>query len=82
MVRCPFEGPPSWFPCRAVLSDGARHSFEKKGFVLVSKEDRSGSPVSLDRALELAIEAGAEDVQEEEEDDEKVTLKVRYRLGV
>ncbi|XP_061444604.1 translational activator of cytochrome c oxidase 1 isoform X3 [Rhineura floridana] len=58
-----------------LLVDGAQHSFEKKGVVAVSREDRSGSPVSLDRALELAIEAGAEDVQEEEDEDEKAMLK-------
>ncbi|XP_061444603.1 translational activator of cytochrome c oxidase 1 isoform X2 [Rhineura floridana] len=60
---------------RGLLVDGAQHSFEKKGVVAVSREDRSGSPVSLDRALELAIEAGAEDVQEEEDEDEKAMLK-------
>nr|XP_060636302.1 translational activator of cytochrome c oxidase 1 [Anolis sagrei ordinatus]XP_060636303.1 translational activator of cytochrome c oxidase 1 [Anolis sagrei ordinatus]XP_060636304.1 translational activator of cytochrome c oxidase 1 [Anolis sagrei ordinatus] len=59
----------------AILADGARHNFEKKGVVSVKQEDRSGNPVSLDRALELAIEAGAEDVQEDEDEDEKTTLK-------
>ncbi|XP_061444605.1 translational activator of cytochrome c oxidase 1 isoform X4 [Rhineura floridana] len=57
-----------------LLTDNTK-SFEKKGVVAVSREDRSGSPVSLDRALELAIEAGAEDVQEEEDEDEKAMLK-------
>uniref|UniRef100_H9GMC5 Translational activator of cytochrome c oxidase I n=1 Tax=Anolis carolinensis TaxID=28377 RepID=H9GMC5_ANOCA len=58
-----------------IFADGARHNFEKKGVVSVKQEDRSGNPVSLDRALELAIEAGAEDVKEEEDEDEKITLK-------
>ncbi|XP_042327656.1 translational activator of cytochrome c oxidase 1 isoform X2 [Sceloporus undulatus] len=58
-----------------MFADGARHSFEKKGVVTVSKEDRSSSPVSLDQALELAIEAGAEDVQEEEDEEGKMILK-------
>ncbi|KAH0626416.1 hypothetical protein JD844_001382 [Phrynosoma platyrhinos] len=64
-----------WPPSLGIHADGARHSFEKKGVVAVSKEDRSGSPVSLDRAVELAIEAGAEDVQEEEDEDGKMMLK-------
>lgn len=50
-----------------MLSDGARHNFEKRGVVLVSAKD-----VSTERALELAIEAGAEDVQETEEDEEQI----------
>ncbi|XP_062993980.1 translational activator of cytochrome c oxidase 1 [Elgaria multicarinata webbii] len=58
-----------------LLAAGARHSFEKKGIVVVSREDRTGSPISLDQALEFAIEAGAEDVQEEEDEDEKTMLK-------
>ncbi|XP_034992981.1 translational activator of cytochrome c oxidase 1 [Zootoca vivipara] len=57
------------------LVDGAQHSFVKKGVVAVSSENRSGSTVTLDQALELAIEAGAEDVQEEEDENEKMLLK-------
>uniref|UniRef100_A0A8D0B3N9 Translational activator of cytochrome c oxidase 1 n=1 Tax=Salvator merianae TaxID=96440 RepID=A0A8D0B3N9_SALMN len=57
-----------------LISRGARHCFEKKGIITVSSKDQSGSPVYLERALELAIEAGAEDVQEQE-DDEKMVLK-------
>ncbi|XP_066484537.1 translational activator of cytochrome c oxidase 1 isoform X2 [Tiliqua scincoides] len=58
-----------------ISCDGARHSFEKKGIVAVNRKDQSGSPVSLDRALELAIEAGAEDVQEEDDEDEKAMFR-------
>ncbi|KAJ6653393.1 hypothetical protein lerEdw1_009294 [Lerista edwardsae] len=58
-----------------ISSDGARHSFEKKGIIAVSGKDQSGSPVSLDQALELAIEAGAEDVQEAEDEDEKAIFR-------
>ncbi|XP_015665998.1 translational activator of cytochrome c oxidase 1 [Protobothrops mucrosquamatus] len=57
------------------IAEGIHNHFEKKGVVTVSKEDKSGSPVSMDQALDLAIEAGAEDVQEEEEEDEKVVLR-------
>nr|XP_028559315.1 translational activator of cytochrome c oxidase 1 [Podarcis muralis]XP_028559316.1 translational activator of cytochrome c oxidase 1 [Podarcis muralis]XP_028559317.1 translational activator of cytochrome c oxidase 1 [Podarcis muralis] len=57
------------------LVDGAQHNFEKKGVVTVSSENRSGSTITLDQALELAIEAGAEDVQEEEDENEKMLLK-------
>lgn len=63
--------------CRGIFCDGARHSFEKKGIVTVSGKDQSGNPVSLDKALELAIESGAEDVQEEEDEDEKAIFRVR-----
>ncbi|XP_053121776.1 translational activator of cytochrome c oxidase 1 isoform X2 [Hemicordylus capensis] len=58
-----------------LIAEGARHSFAKKGVITVSSEDQSGNLVTLDRALELAIEAGAEDVQEEEDEDEKIILK-------
>ncbi|XP_048373884.1 LOW QUALITY PROTEIN: translational activator of cytochrome c oxidase 1 [Sphaerodactylus townsendi] len=58
-----------------VLADGARHNFEKKGVIMAGIKDRAGNPVSLERALELAIEAGAEDVQEEEDEEEKMMLK-------
>nr|XP_056719821.1 translational activator of cytochrome c oxidase 1 [Euleptes europaea] len=59
----------------ALFADGARHKFEKKGIIVVGTQDQAGNPVSLERALELAFEAGAEDVQEEEDEEEKVTLK-------
>ncbi|KAG9350049.1 hypothetical protein JZ751_026402, partial [Albula glossodonta] len=39
-----------------MMCDGALHSFEKKGVVVVP-----GEGLSMDRALELAVEAGAED---------------------
>ncbi|XP_008281811.1 translational activator of cytochrome c oxidase 1 [Stegastes partitus] len=53
-----------------MLSDGARHSFNKRGVVVVPGQD-----VSTERALELAIEAGAEDVQETEDEEEKPLLQ-------
>lgn len=52
-----------------MLSDGARHNFNKRGVVVVP-----GQNVSMERALELAIEAGAEDVQETEDEDEEQPL--------
>ncbi|KAJ7314043.1 hypothetical protein JRQ81_005947 [Phrynocephalus forsythii] len=58
-----------------LMADGVRHNFERKGVVAVSDEDQSGSPITMDKALELAIEAGAEDVQDEEDENEKMTLK-------
>ncbi|XP_060112052.1 translational activator of cytochrome c oxidase 1 [Heteronotia binoei] len=57
------------------IADGVRHNFEKKGIIVVGTKDQAGNPVSLERALELAIEAGAEDVQEEEDEEEKIMLK-------
>lgn len=60
-----------------MLSDGARHNFEKRGAVVVP-----GQNVSTERALELAIEVGAEDVQETEDEEEQPLLKVRHGEGV
>lgn len=54
----------------AVLSDGARHSFIRRGVVMVPNHD-----VTTERALELAIEAGAEDVQETEDEEDKPHLQ-------
>ncbi|MGH0156019.1 UNVERIFIED_CONTAM: hypothetical protein FKN15_029829 [Acipenser sinensis] len=51
------------------LSDGARHSFQRKGVVV------SAGEVPLDRALELAIEVGAEDVREMEDEEERPLLQ-------
>lgn len=51
------------------LSDGARHSFQRKGMVV------SAGEVPLDRALELAIEVGAEDVREMEDEEERPLLQ-------
>ncbi|XP_044033678.1 translational activator of cytochrome c oxidase 1 [Siniperca chuatsi] len=53
-----------------MLSDGARHNFNRRGVVLVP-----GHNVSTERALELAIEAGAEDVQETEDEEEQPLLQ-------
>ncbi len=55
-----------------MISDGARHNFNKRGVVVVP-----GQNVSTERALELAIEAGAEDVQETEDEGEQPLLEVR-----
>lgn len=66
------------------MTEGARHSFNKKGVVTVGVEDRERRAVSLERALELAIEAGAEDVQEDEDEENnffKVSREVLCCLG-
>lgn len=57
---------------RGMLSDGARHNFNRRGVVVVPAQS-----VSAERALEMAIEAGAEDVLETEDEEEKLQLKVR-----
>lgn len=57
---------------RGMVSDGARHNFSRRGVVVVP-----GQNVTADRALELAIEAGAEDVQETEDEEEEPILQVR-----
>lgn len=56
-----------------MLSDGARHNFIRRGVVVVQ-----GQNISTERALELAIEAGAEDVQETEDEEEQPLLQVRH----
>lgn len=62
----------TFFPFHSgMLCDGARHSFERKGVVVVAREG-----VSTERALELAIEAGAEDVQETQDEEERPLLQV------
>lgn len=38
----------------------------------------AGNTVSQERALELAIEAGAEDVEENEDEEEQPLLQVRH----
>ncbi|KAJ0015951.1 hypothetical protein NQD34_014241 [Periophthalmus magnuspinnatus] len=53
-----------------IWSDGARHNFEKRGVVVVPAKD-----TTTERALELAIEAGAEDVHETEDEEEQSVLK-------
>lgn len=50
--------------------DGSRLNFSRKGMVVVP-----GQNISTERALELAIEAGAEDVQESEDEEEKPVLQ-------
>lgn len=52
-----------------MMTEGARHCFDKKGVVTVGVEDKEKRAVGLERALELAIEAGAEDVHEDEDED-------------
>ncbi|KAM4624634.1 translational activator of cytochrome c oxidase 1 isoform 1-T2 [Polymixia lowei] len=52
------------------LADGARHTFNRKGVVMAH-----GEGVCTERALELAIEAGAEDVQEAEDEEEKPLMQ-------
>uniref|UniRef100_A0A8C6I2P3 Translational activator of cytochrome c oxidase 1 n=1 Tax=Mus spicilegus TaxID=10103 RepID=A0A8C6I2P3_MUSSI len=58
-----------------MMAEGARHFFDKKGVVVVGVEDREKKAVNLERALELAIEAGAEDVKEAEDEEEKNLFK-------
>lgn len=55
---------------RGMLSDGGRHNFNRRGVVVVP-----GQNVSTEKALELAIEAGAEDVQETEDEEQQPLLQ-------
>ncbi|XP_054430885.1 translational activator of cytochrome c oxidase 1 isoform X2 [Pteronotus mesoamericanus] len=58
-----------------MMAEGARHSFDRKGVIVVGVEDREKKEVNLERALELAIEAGAEDVKETEDEEERSIFK-------
>lgn len=53
-----------------VLKDGAHHIFDRKGVVVAEARG-----LSTENALDLAIEAGAEDVHEVEEEEERPQLK-------
>ncbi|XP_041830859.1 translational activator of cytochrome c oxidase 1 [Melanotaenia boesemani] len=53
-----------------MLSDKTGHSFHRRGVVVVPGQD-----ITAERALELAIEAGAEDVQETEDEENNPILK-------
>ncbi|XP_066521629.1 translational activator of cytochrome c oxidase 1 [Hoplias malabaricus] len=53
-----------------VLCDGALHNFDRKGIVVASRDG-----ISSERALELAIESGAEDVLETEDEEAKLILQ-------
>ncbi|XP_025063561.1 translational activator of cytochrome c oxidase 1 isoform X2 [Alligator sinensis] len=64
----------------AVITDGVRHLFDQKGVVTV--KDREQRSVSLEQALELAVEAGAEDVQESEDEEEQEVLKFLCDVSV
>ncbi|XP_005994667.1 translational activator of cytochrome c oxidase 1 [Latimeria chalumnae] len=54
-----------------MLCDGARHCFEKKGVVTVNCKNIENQLIEPDRALELGIEVGAEDVNLMEDEDNK-----------
>ncbi|XP_034050094.1 translational activator of cytochrome c oxidase 1 [Thalassophryne amazonica] len=54
----------------ALFSDGVRHNFTKRALVLVQGQD-----ITAERALDLAIEAGAEDVQETQDEEEQRLLQ-------
>lgn len=61
------------------MAEGARHSFDKKGVIVIGVKDKEKKEVSLERALELAIEAGAEDVNETEDEEEQNIFKVSMK---
>lgn len=60
---------------RGALSEGARHNFNKRGMVVVP-----GQNIATERALELAIEAGAEDIKETEDEEGQPLLQVRQEV--
>ncbi|XP_069738301.1 translational activator of cytochrome c oxidase 1 [Phaenicophaeus curvirostris] len=60
----------------ATLAEGARHGFEEQGVVAVAPRDARGRPLTMEAALEAALDAGAHDVvQDEDDDEEEAALK-------
>ncbi|PIK62432.1 putative translational activator of cytochrome c oxidase 1 [Apostichopus japonicus] len=53
--------------CTVGAPGSVMHTFKRKGVLELREEDE---PLTLDQAMELAIEVGGEDVVEEEEEDE------------
>ncbi|XP_077979123.1 translational activator of cytochrome c oxidase 1-like [Glandiceps talaboti] len=60
--------------CALGESGTAMYAFSKKGVIKVPAVREDNSNIALDDALEIAIESGAEDVQEVEDDDEEPLL--------
>ncbi|KAI1300007.1 Translational activator of cytochrome c oxidase 1 [Halotydeus destructor] len=55
----------------AILRKGvAEHSFAQRGVVKISRKTKDGQDIGLERAEEIAIEAGAEEVKESDNEDE------------
>ncbi|XP_056404266.1 translational activator of cytochrome c oxidase 1 [Hyla sarda] len=52
----------------------ALHCFNKKGVVTTQTQDRDGKPVQMEQALDLAIQSGAEDVQEFQDEEEETDV--------
>lgn len=46
-------------------------SFEERGVIVIGKKDKNGKMIDKERAEDIAIEAGAEEVGMEEEDEGK-----------
>lgn len=53
-----------------MFAEGTRHNFHRRGVVVVP-----GQNITTERALELAIEAGAEDVRDTEDEEEQPILQ-------
>ncbi|XP_066442000.1 translational activator of cytochrome c oxidase 1-like [Eleutherodactylus coqui] len=49
----------------------ALHCFDKKGVVIVQSQDQDGKPLRMEQTIDLAIQAGAEDVQETQDEEEE-----------
>lgn len=47
----------------------AKHSFTERGVISIGKKDKAGNAIDKDRAEEIAIITGAEEVEEEEVDE-------------
>ena len=45
-----------------------KHAFEEKGIIKIAKKDKKDQEIAFERAEEIAIEAGAEELKDEEDD--------------
>ncbi|XP_053909040.1 translational activator of cytochrome c oxidase 1 isoform X1 [Cuculus canorus] len=50
----------------ATLAEGVKHGFEERGVIAVDAKDLRGRAVTMEAALEAALEAGAHDVLQDE----------------
>ena len=67
-----------WFDSGTIGDSGlALHSFQHKGCVYVPTENTE-KKLTLDDAMDVAIEAGAEEVEETTDDDGNKVMRVRH----
>lgn len=59
-----------------------KHAFEEKGIIQIPKQDKAGKEITLERAEEIAIEAGAEEVRDDNDDPEQYWILITDPLQI